>query len=107
MQTGTKDLVGNVNTSVKDVKLYLTMTKKEIHNLLVVNFNELETKLNHILQLSGKIVTEKLLAYSNAVSLTNLHDIVMALSKISKDLEMMNSKTNEIRVQASQLNDSQ
>ncbi|KYN06796.1 Prominin-like protein [Cyphomyrmex costatus] len=103
MQEGTKELTCKAKTSLKDVKLYLTTTKKEIDNLLKTNPEELEVTLNNILQASGKIVTEQLAEYSHAVSLTNLNDIVAGLESIKEDLKLMNKITQELRINASQL----
>ncbi|KAG7210464.1 hypothetical protein KM043_011990 [Ampulex compressa] len=103
MQEGTKELPTNAKTSLKDVKLYLSTTKREINNLLVTNFNELEITLNNILQAIGMIVTEQLAEYSHAVSLTNLNDIVAGLESIREDLRSMNNITQELRMNASHL----
>ncbi|KAH0947412.1 hypothetical protein HN011_009786 [Eciton burchellii] len=103
MQEGTKDLPNNAKTSLKDVQLYLNTTKQEIDNLLKTNSEELEITLNNILQASGKIVTEQLAEYSHAVSLTNLNDIVTGLESIREDLRLMNKITQELRINASQL----
>ncbi|XP_025161790.1 prominin-like protein isoform X10 [Harpegnathos saltator] len=103
MQEGTKELPHNAKTSLKDVKLYLSSTKQEIENLLKTNCEELEVTLNNILQASGKIVTEQLAEYSHAVSLTNLNDIVTGLESIREDLRLMNKITQELRINASQL----
>ncbi|EFN62090.1 Prominin-like protein [Camponotus floridanus] len=103
MQEGTKELPTNAKTSLKDVKLYLTTTKQEIDNLLKTNPEELEVTLNNILQASGKIVTEQLAEYSHAVSLTNLNDIVAGLESIREDLRLMNKITQDLRINASQL----
>lgn len=103
MQEGIKELPSNVKTSLKDVKLYLDTTKREIRILLETNCEELEISLNNILQASGKIVTEQLAEYSHAVSLTNLNDIVAGLESIREDLRLMNNITQELRINASQL----
>ncbi|XP_014484019.1 PREDICTED: prominin-like protein isoform X5 [Dinoponera quadriceps] len=103
MQEGTKELPHNAKSSLKDVKLYLSSTKQEIENLLKTNCEELEVTLNNILQASGKIVTEQLAEYSHAVSLTNLNDIVTGLESIREDLRLMNKITQELRINASQL----
>ncbi|KAG5321983.1 PROML protein, partial [Pseudoatta argentina] len=103
MQEGTKELPCKAKTSLKDVKLYLTTTKLEIDNLLKTNPEELEVTINNILQASGKIVTEQLAEYSHAVSLTNLNDIVTGLESIREDLRLMNKITQELRINASQL----
>ncbi|CAK9834028.1 Prominin-like protein [Anthophora retusa] len=103
MQDGTKELTGNVKTSLKDVQLYLSTTKEEIKNILQRNFDELEINLNNILQASGRIVTEQLAEYSHAVSLTNLSDIVTSLESIKEDLKIMNTITRDLRTNASQL----
>lgn len=103
MQEGTENLPSRAKTNLKDVELYLTTTKKQISTLLTTNYNELKITLNNILQASGKIVTEELAAYSHAVSLTNLNDIVSGLDAIRQDLRMIDKLTRDLRTNASQL----
>lgn len=103
MNEGTKQLPSNVNTSLKDVKLYLYTTKREIENLLIVNYIEMERTMNNILQVSGKIVTEQLAEYSRAVSLTNLNDIVTGLNNTKTELKKMDSATHQLRTLAGNL----
>ncbi|XP_011300769.1 prominin-like protein isoform X3 [Fopius arisanus] len=103
MQEGTEDLPSQAKTSLQDLELYLTTTKMQINTLLKENYNELEITLNKILQASGRIVMEELAIYSHAVSLTNLNDIVSGLDTIRQDLRMMNQITQELRMNASQL----
>ncbi|XP_051163555.1 prominin-like protein isoform X2 [Leptopilina boulardi] len=103
MHDGTKQLPENMKVSLKDLRLYLMTTKKQIETLLISNFHELEITLNNILQQSGRIVTERLAEYSHAVSLMNLNDIVAGLDAIRKDLRMMNKITQDLRVNASEL----
>ncbi|XP_044575235.1 prominin-like protein [Cotesia glomerata] len=103
MQEGIENLPSRAKTNLKDVELYLTTTKKQISTLLTTNYNELEITLNNILQASGKIVTEELAAYSHAVSLTNLNEIVSGLDTIRQDLRMIDKLTRNLRTNASQL----
>ncbi|KZC13741.1 Prominin-1-A [Dufourea novaeangliae] len=103
MQEGTRELPNNAKTSLKDVKLYLSTTKQQVHNVLENNFDELEVNLNQILQASGRTVTEQLAEYSHAVSLTNLSDIVAGLESIKEDLKTMQTITRDLRTNASQL----
>ena len=103
MQEGIETLPDQTKTSLEDVELYLTTTKQEINNLLQTNYAELEVTLNNILRASGRIVTEELAIYSHAVSLTNLNDIVSGLAAIREDLRMMNKITQELRINASEL----
>ena len=103
MHDGTRKLPDNTKVSLKDLKLYLATTKREIETLLITNFNELEMTLNNILQASGRIVTERLAEYSHAVSLMNLNDIVAGLDAIRQDLKMMNKITQDLRANASEL----
>lgn len=103
MHDGTKQLPENTKVSLKDLRLYLTTTKRQIETLLISNFHELEITLNNILQQSGRIVHERLAEYSHAVSLMNLNDIVAGLDAIRQDLKMMNKITQELRVNASEL----
>ncbi|XP_014215519.1 prominin-like protein isoform X2 [Copidosoma floridanum] len=103
MQDGTRELPESANVSLQDVKLYLRTTRGEIDTLLKDNYHELELALNNILQASGKIVTEQLAEYSNAVSLMNLDVIVSGLGSISKDLKSINEITRNLRNNASRL----
>ncbi|XP_033213236.1 prominin-like protein isoform X2 [Belonocnema kinseyi] len=103
MHDGTRKLPDNTKVSLKDLRLYLATTKREIDTLLKINFNELEMTLNNILQASGRIVTERLAEYSHAVSLMNLNDIVAGLDAIRQDLKLMNKITQDLRANASEL----
>ncbi|XP_044016661.1 prominin-like protein isoform X2 [Aphidius gifuensis] len=103
VQDGTETLPYNAKISLKDVELYLETTKRQINNLLITNYDELQNSLNNTLQASGKIVTEKLEVYSHAVSLTNLKDIVSCLDNIGEDLRVMHNITKDLRTNASQL----
>nr|XP_050854478.1 prominin-like protein isoform X4 [Vespula vulgaris] len=103
MEIGTAELPNNVKTNLKDVMLYLATTKREINTVLKTNYGELEITLNNILQASGRIVTEQLAEYSHAVSLTNLNDIVIGLESIREELRSMNRITQELRLNATQL----
>lgn len=103
MQDGTKELPSNIKTNLKDVRLYLITTKRQINTVLKTNYGELEITLNNILQASGRIVTEQLAEYSHAVSLTNLNDIVIGLESIREELRSMNRITQDLRINASQL----
>lgn len=103
MHDGTRKLPDNTKVSLKDLRLYLATTKREIETLLKTNFNELEMTLNNILQASGRIVTERLAEYSHAVSLMNLNDIVAGLDAIRQDLKLMNKITQDLRANASEL----
>lgn len=103
MQDGTKELPSNIKTNLKDVRLYLITTKRQINTVLKTNYGELEITLNNILQASGRIVTEQLAEYSHAVSLTNLNDIVIGLESIREELRSMNRITQDLRMNASQL----
>ncbi|XP_012256989.2 prominin-like protein isoform X2 [Athalia rosae] len=103
MQDGTDELPINIKTNLNDVRLYLGVTKKEINNLLEQNYNELEVTLNNILQACGKIVTEQLAEYSNAVSLTTLNNIVSGLGAIRHDLNNIKRITQGLRENATKL----
>ncbi|XP_076752857.1 LOW QUALITY PROTEIN: prominin-1-A [Xylocopa sonorina] len=103
MQDGTKELPSNVKTSLKDVKLYLNRTKQEINKILVENNEELRINLNNVLQASGSIVTKQLANSSNAVSLTNLSNIMHGLESIKEDLSTVDEITNYLRSNATYL----
>lgn len=54
---------------------------------------------------SGVIVSDKLQEYSNAVALSQLAKIVHDLPDLSRDLKKMKAETQELRINASRLND--
>lgn len=105
MQDGTEELTGNLKTSVKDTGTYLNSTSDQINTLFVVNYNEFENTTFRILNSTSSIIFDELLSYSNAVSMTEVTNIVNGLPAIQNDLELLKSSTNAIRVNASQLND--
>ncbi|KAG8282997.1 glomerular parietal epithelial cell differentiation [Homalodisca vitripennis] len=49
LETGTRALPDDVHVSLSDTDLYLENTKKEVNNLLITNYGELESTLNTIL----------------------------------------------------------
>lgn len=124
MQDGTNDLHATLKTSVKDTDIYLAATSNEIDVLLNINYHEFENLLfdtldsecNCHINLSdlnycllclecSNIVLDQLREYSKATALTEVVKIVNGLDDIKSNLTFMKSATNDLRTNASQLND--
>lgn len=54
---------------------------------------------------TSEIVFDELQNYSHAVSMTQITNIVESLPRIQENLQTLKNSTNELRVNASQLND--
>lgn len=105
MYEGTNELASNLNTSVKDTKTYLESTRQQVKTLFSVNYGEFEETTFRILNATAETVYRELESYSNAVSVTEVSNIVNTLPDVIKNLEVLKNSTNDIRVNASQLND--
>ncbi|XP_050421602.1 prominin-like protein isoform X2 [Adelges cooleyi] len=103
LEDGVKELPSNVEKSLGDTRLFINNTKKEVDNLLVVNFNELEETLSNILEASGEIVKKKLGDVSKASVLSNLTAIVTGLGLIKQDLSNVDLLTRQLQETALQL----
>ncbi|XP_025422420.1 prominin-like protein isoform X2 [Sipha flava] len=103
LEDGVKELPSNVKKSLNDTRLFINNTKKEVDNLLVVNFDELEETLTNILEASGEIVKKKLGDVSKASVLTNLTAVVNGLDLIKEDLSNVDSLTRQLQQTALQL----
>lgn len=79
---GVQNLPQRLEKSANDSSKYLNNTGKEIHSLLVTNFQELETVLNKILDDSGPILKKSLAEVTQAVAIDDLTDIVSNLGKV-------------------------
>ncbi|KAK9508899.1 hypothetical protein O3M35_006341 [Rhynocoris fuscipes] len=100
MEEGAQNIPKTVRTSVRDTKLYINNTRKEVNTLLVVNFGELDVVLNRLLRRSGEIVKDKLGEISKAAVLSNLTTIVQGLKTIRTDLNNMDSLTKALQKNA-------
>ncbi|XP_001946597.2 prominin-like protein isoform X2 [Acyrthosiphon pisum] len=103
LEDGVKELPTNVKKSLNDTRLFINNTKKEVDNLLVVNFDELEETLSNILEASGEIVKKKLGEVSKASVLSNLTAVVNGLGLIKQDLSNVDSLTRQLQETALQL----
>ncbi|XP_054282526.1 prominin-like protein isoform X2 [Macrosteles quadrilineatus] len=103
LETGTRSLPNDLKTSLTDTDLYLNNTKKEVNNLLVTNYGELETTLNTILHKSGEIMKEQLGEVSKAEVISNLTTIVKGLSIIRSDLSNIDSLSVQLKDKAIEL----
>ncbi|KAL1116056.1 hypothetical protein AAG570_005551 [Ranatra chinensis] len=100
MEEGAQNFPKNVRTSLRDFQLYLNNTKKEVNNLLVTNFGELDVVLNRLLHRSGEIVKNKLGEVSKAAVLSNLTTIVSGLRTIRTDLRNIDTLTRALQEDA-------
>lgn len=118
------ELTDNLRVNVKDVDTYLASTNMQINTLLDTNYREFQSSLFNTLDSKrlvldilllikdifcfeecSDIVLEQLAEYSNATALTEVVNIVNGLAGIKDNLMFMKRATNELRVNASQLND--
>lgn len=103
MEEGAQNLPKNVRTSLRDTKLYLNNTKKEVNTLLITNFAELDVVLSKLLHKSGEIVKDKLGEISKAAVVANLTTIVQGLKNIRADLGNIDSLTKSLQKHAKAL----
>ncbi|XP_044252661.1 prominin-like protein isoform X2 [Tribolium madens] len=105
MEEGIGDLPQNLRKGVTDVDTYLDTTKKQIETLLKKNYGEFESVLTKMIDNSTAAVYGELVNYSNAISMTEVANIVEALPAIEEKFITLKYSTNTLRVYASQLND--
>lgn len=103
LENGVQSLPKDVRTSLRDTELYLNNTKKEVNNLLITNFDELDTTLNKILHRGGEIIKDKLGEISQAEVISNLTSIVSGLTIIRNDLSNIDHLTVKLKDKASEL----
>ncbi|XP_046660141.1 prominin-like protein isoform X2 [Homalodisca vitripennis] len=103
LETGTRALPDDVHVSLSDTDLYLENTKKEVNNLLITNYGELESTLNTILHRSGEIMKEELGEVSKAEVISNLTNIVQGLNIIRTDLTNIDSLSVRLKDKAVEL----
>jgi len=103
LETGTRGLPEDIHLSLTDTDLYINNTKKEVNNLLVTNYGELETTLNTILHKSGEIMKEQLGEVSKAEVISNLTNIVQGLNIIRSDLSNIDSLSTRLKDKALEL----
>ncbi|RZC39781.1 prominin-like protein, partial [Asbolus verrucosus] len=105
MQEGVNDLTENLRKGVKDVNSYLDTTKGQIDTLLNVNYDQFEWVLVETINASSDTVYGELANFSNAISMTELANVVNTLPNITDGFTTLKYSTNALRVFASQLSD--
>ncbi len=100
---GVQKLPQRLQSSTEDTSLYLGNTGKEIHSLLVTNFDELEVVLNRILDESGPILKRSLAEVTQAVAIDDLTDIVSNLGNTKRRLKEIQSKSQDLQQFVGQL----
>lgn len=105
MQHGVENITTSARHGVGDTREFLQMTSRQISQLLVVNYQELNTELKRTLNEASDIIIQRLEEESNAEKLNTLNDFVGQLPTIRDNLDRMTQLTKELRITASQLND--
>lgn len=103
LENGTQSLPKDIRTSLRDTELYVNNTKKEVNNLLITNFAELDSTLNEILHRGGEIIKDQLGEISKAEVISNLTSIVSGLTIIRSDLSNIDQLTVKLKDKASEL----
>ncbi|XP_077293915.1 prominin-1-A-like [Arctopsyche grandis] len=105
MQEGAYDLPNAARAGLYDTKKFLNVTHSHVDTLLRINYGELQNSLLTMLQTGGAKVSDQLTEFSKAVSVTTLNTMVKDLGKVKENLTNMRRVTNDLRTNASQLND--
>ncbi len=100
---GVQKLPKRLQASTEDTSQYLGNTGKEIHTLLVTNFDELEEVLGRILDESGPILKRSLAEVTQAVAINDLTDIVSNLGNVKRHLKEIQAKSMILQDSAGQL----
>lgn len=101
VNNGVKQLPRALNHSMDELQVYLNNTDYEVDNLFRINYNQLETEINHRLDTGGAIIKHKLAVASEAIALVNLTDIVLEFNDTKYRLERLD---NELTTLKSKLN---
>ncbi|GBP58198.1 Prominin-like protein [Eumeta japonica] len=104
MEVGARDLPGATRTGVRDVREYLNATQAHVRWLLVNNYQQLEKKLNAMLDSSGIKISMQLGEFSRAASVTTLNQIVQKLDDVRANLHTVKNITARLRFNAEMLN---
>jgi len=103
VEKGVQHLPEDVNIAVHDIQLYLNNTDKEVQNVLVNNYQELQKVLFTKLDSSGELVKMELGRVTKAIAIDNLTDIATSLGQIKTDLSMIKNTTLHLQDQTSNL----
>nr|CAD7399869.1 unnamed protein product [Timema cristinae] len=104
MEDGIKQLPSRLRTGLSDTDLYLDNTNKEFTNLLVTNYEELQSTLITVLNNAGKTVQAQLKEASNATILTNLTNLVDTLNIIKDDMSNISYYVATLQSNTAELN---
>ncbi|KAI8436361.1 hypothetical protein MSG28_004393, partial [Choristoneura fumiferana] len=103
----TSEAPGALRAGLRDARTFLNATQAHMRWLLVVNYNELERKLDALLTSSGLTVSVHLGEFSRAVSVTTLNKMVQQLDAVQADLRTVHNVTSVLRYNAERLNTGQ
>ncbi|XP_059051496.1 prominin-like protein [Achroia grisella] len=104
LESSAAEVGGAVRAGLRDAQTYMNATQHHAHWLLVVNYAQLERKLNGLLTGAGMAVSVQLGEFSNAVSVTTLNKMVQQLDGVQADLQKVQQLTSTLRFKAEQLN---
>ncbi|CAH0579548.1 unnamed protein product [Chrysodeixis includens] len=104
VESGSAEAADSLRAGIRDAREFLNATQAHARWLLVVNYKELETKLNAMLYSIGVTASVKLGEFSRAVSVTTLNKMVQQLDDVQADLRSVQSLTATLRHKAEQLN---
>ncbi|XP_073945708.1 LOW QUALITY PROTEIN: prominin-like protein [Choristoneura fumiferana] len=104
LERSTSEAPGALRAGLRDARTFLNATQAHMRWLLVVNYNELERKLDALLTSSGLTVSVHLGEFSRAVSVTTLNKMVQQLDAVQADLRTVHNVTSVLRYNAERLN---
>ncbi|KAM3960565.1 prominin-like protein [Aphomia sociella] len=104
LETGAAGVAPALRAGLRDTQSYLNATQAHARWLLVVNYQELEHKMNGLLTGTGMAVSVQLGEFSHAVSVTTLNKMVQKLDDVQADLRTVQQLTSTLRFNADKLN---
>uniref|UniRef100_A0A2A4JA74 Prominin-like protein n=1 Tax=Heliothis virescens TaxID=7102 RepID=A0A2A4JA74_HELVI len=104
VETGTAEAADSLKAGIRDTREFLNATQAHARWLLVVNYKELEIKLNSMLYSIGVTASVKLGEFSRAVSVTTLNKLVQQLDGVRDQLHSVHALTGTLRAKAEELN---
>ncbi|XP_052750480.1 prominin-like protein isoform X2 [Galleria mellonella] len=104
LEAGAARAAGALRAGLRDAHAFVNATHAHAHWLLVVNYGELERKMDALLTGAGMAVSVQLGEFSHAVSVTTLNKMVQQLDGVQADLRAVQHLTATLRFKAEQLN---
>ncbi|XP_047023839.1 prominin-like protein isoform X2 [Helicoverpa zea] len=104
VETGSAEAADSLKAGIRDAREFLNATQAHARWLLVVNYRELEIKLNSMLYSIGVTASVKLGEFSRAVSVTTLNKLVQQLDGVREQLRSVHALTATLRAKAEELN---